>query len=113
MKGKGSSEMTFGTTVTVDGAVKGLEALGADLSSRGFITMVMQGGGPPSVRVVSRAATQLSENVYAAPAGDGALWFWWSWAERIAPIGHVGVTADKVARVLRLSPSTAVSGDEV
>ena len=47
MKRKGSSGMTFGTTVTVDGAVKGLEALGADLSSRGFMTMVMQGGGPP------------------------------------------------------------------
>jgi len=112
MKRKVGSGMTFGTTVTVDGAVKGLEALGADLSSRGFMTMVMEGGGPPCVRVVSRATAQLSENVYAAPAGDGALWFWWSWAERIAPIGHVEMTADKVARVLRLSLSSVASGDE-
>ena len=83
--------MTSGDTVTVDGAVNGLEALGADLSGRGFMTTVMEGGGPPCVRVVSRVTAQLSENVYAAPADDGSLWFWWSWAERIAPIGHVGV----------------------
>lgn len=103
--------MTSGDTVPTDGAVKGLEALGADLSSRGFMTMVMKGGGPPCVRVVNQVTAQLSENVYAAPADDGALWFWWSWAERIAPIGHVRVTADKVARVLRLSPSSAASGE--
>ena len=66
--------MTSGDTVMVDDAVKGLEALGTDLSSRGFMTTVMEGGGPPCVRVVSRAATQLSENVYAAPADDGSLW---------------------------------------
>ena len=42
--------MTFGDTVTMDGAVKGLEALGADLSSRGFMTAVMQGGGPAQQR---------------------------------------------------------------
>ena len=111
MKRKGNSGMTFRDTLTVDGAAKGLEALGADLSSRGFMTMVMQGGGPPCVRVVSRATTQLSENVYAAPADDGSLWFWWSWAERIAPIGDVGVTADKVARVLRLSSSSVACGE--
>ena len=111
MKRKGNSGMTSGDTVTADDAVKGLEALGADLSSRGFMTTVMEGGGPSCVHVVSRAATQLSENVYAAPADDGSLWFWWSWAERIAPIGHVEVTADKVARVLRLSPSSIASGD--
>ena len=42
--------MTFGDTVTMDGAVKGLGALGADLSSRGFMTAVMQGGGPAQQR---------------------------------------------------------------
>ena len=42
--------MTFGDTVTMDGAVKGLEALGADLSSRGFMTAIMQGGGPAQQR---------------------------------------------------------------
>ena len=44
MKRKGNSGMTSGTTVTVDGAVKGLEALDADLSSRGFMTTVMEVG---------------------------------------------------------------------
>lgn len=104
--------MTSGTTVTADGAMKGLDALGANLDRRGFMTTVMEGGGPPCVRVVSRVTAQLSENVYAAPADDGSLWFWWSWAERIAPISDVGVTADKVARVLRLSPSPVASGNQ-
>ncbi len=84
----------------------------SDLSSRGFVTTVLDGGGPPCVRVVSRVTAQLSEKVYAATADDGSLWFWWSWAERIAPIGHVEATADKVAHVLRLPPSPIASGNE-
>lgn len=104
--------MTSGTTVTLDCAMNSLDALGKDLGHRGFMTAVMAGGGPPCVRVVSRFAAQFSENVYAAPADDGSLWFWWSWAERIAPIDDVEVTAEKVARVLRVSRSPVAPGNQ-
>lgn len=87
-----------------DIATKGLEALGEVLSNRGFIATVMAGGGPPCVRVISRETSHLSENIYAAPATDGSLWFWWSWAEKLAPIADVSATADKLAAVLRVAP---------
>lgn len=92
---------------STDIATKGLEALGDVLNDRGFIVTVMVDGGPPCVRVVSRETSHLSENIYAAPATDGALWFWWSWAEKLAPIGDVFATADKLAAVLRVAPEAA------
>jgi len=52
--------------------------------------------------VVNKAASQLSDNVYAAPAGDGSWWFWWSWAERLSPIKDVAVAAHAITRVLRV-----------
>jgi hypothetical protein len=77
-----------------------LEALAEDLEGRGFIATVTQAGGDARVSVVNRLASQLSENVYAARAGDGSWWFWWSWADRIAPITEVETAAFKIAYVL-------------
>ncbi len=77
-----------------------LEALAADLKDRGFTTKITPYGRYPSVDVVNSAASRLSEQVYAALAPDGAVWFWWSWAERIAPIGEPGAAAATIARVL-------------
>jgi hypothetical protein len=92
--------MTVTDAAAAQRAAAQLEALSVVLATRGFAATVMEGGGPPCVNVVSRELARLSEKVYAAPAGDGSLWFWWSWAERIAPIDDVDTTADRVARVL-------------
>jgi hypothetical protein len=51
-------------------------------------------------RVEALAAAKLSETIYAAPAAAGSWWFWWSWADRIAPIGDVETAAFKIAYVL-------------
>lgn len=93
-------EMTATDTMAARKAVEQLKVLGADLTRRGFTTTVVEGGGSPFVNVINRQSSYLSEKVYAAPTGDGSVWFWWSWAERIAPIGHVTTVADRVARVL-------------
>jgi len=77
-----------------------LEALAEDLDGRGFVATVTEAGGDARVSVVSRSSSQLSENVYAAPAGDGPWWFWWSWTDRIAPITEVETAAFKIAYVL-------------
>jgi hypothetical protein len=34
-------------------------------------------------------------------------WFWWSWAERIAPVSDVTTAAGKVATVLGAVPESA------
>jgi hypothetical protein len=45
-------------------------------------------------------ANALCETIYAAPAVDGSWWFWWSWADRIAPVEDVEATTFKVHYVL-------------
>jgi uncharacterized protein with LGFP repeats len=52
------------------------------------------------VNVASQSVPQLSETVSAAPADDGTWWFWWSWGDRIAPVGEVETAAFKIAYVL-------------
>jgi hypothetical protein len=87
-------------TVAADEVISHLEALAADLKGRGFTTTITPDGRYPSVRVVSSTTAQLSEQVYAAPASDGSVWFWWSWAERIAPVEDPGAAAARIAHVL-------------
>ena len=77
-----------------------LEALAADLSKRGFTTTVAMGGRHPRLMVVNKAASHLSEDIYAAPTGDDGWWFWWSWADRIARITDVDDAAFKITYVL-------------
>jgi len=94
--------MTGTDTVTTAEATTQLETLAANLSRRGFATTIATGGHYPRLTVVNKAASQLSDNVYAAPAGDGSWWFWWSWAERLSPITDVAVAAQAITRVLRV-----------
>jgi hypothetical protein len=77
-----------------------LEALVKDLEPRGFTVRLVNSGGQMGIRVAHRVVSQLCETVYAAPAGDGTLWFWWSWADPIAPVRDVQTAAFKIAYVL-------------
>jgi hypothetical protein len=61
---------------------------------------VMRDGRHMCLSVVNRGLPQLSEHVYAAPSEDGSWWFWWSWADRLAPIDDVDAAAFKIAYVL-------------
>jgi hypothetical protein len=81
-------------------AAEQLEALAEDVQKRGFLAHVVPGGRYASVTVVNRSLPQLSEAVYAAPSEDGSWWFWWSWADRLAPIDDVDAAAFKIAYVL-------------
>jgi len=87
-------------TAAVTKAVGQLEVLASDLSARGLATTIVAGRSHSCVRVVNKNAPQMCEDVYAAPAGDGSWWFWWSWADRIAPLGDVDAAALKIAYVL-------------
>jgi hypothetical protein len=80
-----------------------LESLGDALRNRGFaVRLMIPQGGPPSLHVVNPRASALAENILAecAESTDGGWWFWWSWAERIAPADDLDEAADRVTRVL-------------
>ena len=77
-----------------------LESLGDELRARGLaVRLAIPQGGPPSLHVVNPRASALAENILAEAVG-GAWWFWWSWAERIAPADDPVDAAGRVVRVL-------------
>jgi hypothetical protein len=74
-----------------------LEDLAAELDDRDYEgRLVTPPGRPPFLHVRNRHANVLAEDIYA---GHGA--YWYSWAERIAPVECPSIAAGKIAQVLR------------
>jgi hypothetical protein len=62
-----------------------LEGLAEVLARHGLrVSLMAPPGRVPSLHVVNPAASVLAEDVYTGRGRDGAWWFWWPWAERIA-----------------------------
>jgi hypothetical protein len=77
-----------------------LEPLAEALSKRGLTASVTRiGDGPSYIDVINRDAPDLWESIFAAQTA-GEWWFWWSWAERIAPATEIEFTAGRIAHVL-------------
>jgi len=77
-----------------------LEALVDALLERGLAARLVWFGVQQRVSVLNRSIRHLSESIYAAPAPDGTVWFWWSWHDQITPVSDVPQTADRIAKVL-------------
>lgn len=78
-----------------------LEGLAEELDRHGLTTRLMAPTGRvPSLHVVNPAAARLAEDVYVGRSQDGLWWFWWPWAERIAPGDELTTAAVLIARVL-------------
>jgi hypothetical protein len=91
-----------GTETYVQYFVNRLEGLATELRKRGFTTrLITPPGRVPSLHVVNPLASRLAEDVYAGRSQDGLWWFWWPWAERIAPDDQLATAAAQIARVLR------------
>jgi hypothetical protein len=81
--------------------VERLEELAGELGQRGLQTSVMTPAGRvPSLHVVNPAAPRLAEDVYVGRSQEGLWWFWWPWAERIAPGDEISEAATVIAKVL-------------
>ncbi|MFJ2034349.1 hypothetical protein [Streptosporangium sp. NPDC087985] len=52
-----------------------------------------------SMRVINPEVTSLTEIVYAAQEA-GQWHFWWSWAEKIAPVDEIDAVTKRIAHVL-------------
>jgi hypothetical protein len=84
-------------------AVAMLEALSAELEAAALrARLVTEPGHAAFLLVTNPAASQLSERIFAGRR-EGVMWFWWSWAEPIAP--DVRGTAARIGRVLAAVPS--------
>jgi hypothetical protein len=78
-----------------------LEGLAEVLSHHGLrVSLMAPPGRVPSLHVVNPAASVLAEDVYTGRARDGAWWFWWSWAERIASGEDLEGAAAMIKQVL-------------
>lgn len=73
-----------------------LERLADALHKQGLpATVLTPQGRRPCVQAKSPQSSMLREDVYAESG-----WFWWSWADRLAPVTDVEAAARKIARVL-------------
>lgn len=86
------------------GPIGHLEDLGHELTGRGWTTSLLAPEGRRPALFVQNPdpeAAVLSDHVLVAPDGEGACWFWWSWASRIAPAGNVPLAAGRITHILR------------
>jgi hypothetical protein len=82
-----------------------LESLAEELGKYGLKTrLTAPPGRVPSLHVVNPALSRLAEDVYVGRSQDGLWWFWWPWAERIAPGDELAGAAALIARVLSAVP---------
>ena len=80
-----------------------LEKLAGELDGKAYvITLETAAGRRPCLSIANRRTMQRTEFIYAAPADDQAWWFWWGWAQRIAPVADLTAAAVAVDRVLRV-----------
>ncbi len=78
-----------------------LEELACELDRHGLqVSLMTPAGRIPSLHVANPVAPRLAEDVYVGRSQDGLWWFWWPWAERIAPGGEVAEAATAIAKVL-------------
>lgn len=81
-------------------ALKHLADLEAVLLTAGLrVTRASRDGHTPPHLSVSAGVPQLAEQIYCEPA-EGDWWFWWSWAERIAPVTDAATALRKIHRVI-------------
>lgn len=90
-----------GTETYLQYFVDRLVCLAEELGKQGLMTRLMAPAGRlPSLHVVNPAVSRLAEDVYVGRSQDGLWWFWWPWAERIAPGDEPATAAALIARVL-------------
>jgi hypothetical protein len=77
-----------------------LAELAENLAGQGFAASLAAERQRTCLTVAIRSEPQFPVKVHTAPADDGSWWFWWSWGDRIAPVGEVETAAFKIAYVL-------------
>ncbi|MFG2004367.1 hypothetical protein ACGFNU_34935 [Spirillospora sp. NPDC048911] len=90
-----------------DTGLAALEDLSQALTRRGHLTMMVTAGGRPRLEVLHRTEPGRSGTIVCERDTDGEAWFWWTWADRIAPARELEQAAVLVDRSLRQAPGAA------
>ena len=80
-----------------------LDALAAELTTRGWTAYVTTPRGRPARLFVQNPQDRAiyADVIAAAESGTADWWFWFSWAERIAPAGAPAAAAAVIVTELR------------
>ena len=80
-----------------------LDALATELTARGWTAYVTTPWGRPARLTVQSPHDQgmCADVMTAADSDTGDWWFWFGWAERIAPAGAPGTAAAVIVTALR------------
>jgi hypothetical protein len=76
-----------------------LVALAAALDPRDFATTLTAPPGRPARLSVTSRHAAIGDDIYAENQA-----YWWSWAERVGPLGDPAAAARKISSVLRTTP---------
>ncbi len=90
--------------------VQRLERLAGTLTRRGLDASLVDPRGRVPRLQVGHPAAQLATDVYASRCQDGAWWFWWPWAERIAADGDLDTAAERIELLLAQSAPGEIAG---
>jgi RimJ/RimL family protein N-acetyltransferase len=95
--------------ISLDG-IAFLDVLAAQLRARGWTAYVSTPAGRPAVLSVPdpHIRTEWSYIVVAPGGAGGEWWYWFSWAERIAPVHAPATAADAVITALQRITGGAV-----
>ncbi|MCW2919720.1 MAG: hypothetical protein JWN52_7788 [Actinomycetia bacterium] len=87
--------------VVIETAIDHLDQLAERLRADGWEAwLTVSSSHLPYVLVLNPKMRALNDEVIAAPDAAGDWWYWWSWAERIAPVDDAAQVVVWVARVL-------------
>jgi RimJ/RimL family protein N-acetyltransferase len=95
--------------ITLDGSAF-LDVLAAQLRARGWTAYVSTPAGRPAVLSVPDPHVRAEWSyIIVAPGGAGGeWWYWFSWAERIAPVHAPAAAADAIITALQRTTDGAV-----
>jgi hypothetical protein len=110
-----SAPAGHGPSGQADDGIAFLDALAAQLRGRGWTAYLSTAPGRlPGLCVQDPRQPAQCGDVIAVPTGPaGDVWYWFSWAERIAPVRAPGAAADAIIRTFRQpadGPPAGVTG---
>ncbi|SEG84072.1 hypothetical protein SAMN04489712_116138 [Thermomonospora echinospora] len=83
-----------------------LDDLSEELTGRGHLTMIVT-DGTPRLNVLDRTDPDRYGTVICERGSEDDLWFWWSWADRIAPVTDLRRAAAVIDRTLSSADAAA------
>jgi hypothetical protein len=84
-----------------------LRSLAEELSTRGFVTELLDNTTQLSIKVTNPDSPELTERILCRPADDGSWCFWWPWQQPIGSADDLAGVALKITTALRSVQGTA------